>query len=351
MADLWVILRVDALGFPRLGHGTSHSTLITPHPSLDAGVLRHAETIFQTVGAFTPRHQVFVAEGTVAADRDHSIRPCSVQAIYDPFEQPASPFQSRRVAGTQDGGQREFAAEDELRQKAVVVIMAVEELAELLAIRGDVAGVDVEHDLGRRLKMLLDEDLHQQIADAREARDDFAVGRVRPGAGFGEFEPVECALSGERFSAIGFPSPILPGGVFLSNDGGESRIAAQIIVINQVFIAETDPVNPLPEQVEQRMLDDVLLPMIFEAVGESFGDVEDAIDLSDQLDATVSRDVPAFEVTCNNSFGIKMVKLDSLFVTRCLHVAPSSKWHKVFLYRVLCRIYPPGANVLMRNSG
>ena len=70
----------------------------------------------------------------------------------DPLELLQRPGRGVDVRGPQPGAEQVIAAEDVQRKIAVVLVVAVEEAAELMAVDRVVGGVEVEHDpLGGRL--------------------------------------------------------------------------------------------------------------------------------------------------------------------------------------------------------
>jgi hypothetical protein len=72
-------------------------------------------------------------------------------------------------------------AEDVERQIAVAIIIAMEELAFLIAMQRVVGGIEVEDDLLRSLPMGLQEKIHEQVFDrGRVVADLVITRRFRP---------------------------------------------------------------------------------------------------------------------------------------------------------------------------
>ena len=67
------------------------------------------------------------------------------------------------------------AAEHVERQVAVAVVVAVEEPPLLVAVQRVVGGVEIEHDLLRRLRVRVEEEVHEQRLDRRAVVGDPAV--------------------------------------------------------------------------------------------------------------------------------------------------------------------------------
>ena len=151
------------------------------------------------------------------------------------------------VGRTQPRTQQLVACEDIQRQVAVAVVVAVpphgrrpvrgdpgEEPLRLMAVERDVGGVQVEHDLGGRRVVRLDEKIRQQPVQG--------FGRVRDlviaAAAAGQFQPVQRALAGQRL--IQFP---------LAAEQPQQRIVAQLLVIVEVFIAQRQPIDALRQHL------------------------------------------------------------------------------------------------------
>ena len=96
------------------------------------------------------------------------------------------------LARAQITDQQPFAAKHIQRQEAVVIVIAVEEAAFLIAVHRVVGGVEIEDQfLGRDIKGR-DEALHQGRVNA-----------PRPVAVGGVLEPAQCRRAGQRTVAIG----------------------------------------------------------------------------------------------------------------------------------------------------
>jgi hypothetical protein len=76
-----------------------------------------------------------------------------------------------------------------------------------------------------------------------------------------QFEPVE-----RRFASHG--GAVFPLGFELAGKHGEDRIVAQGVVVDEVFVAEREPEDPLPDKRRNGMFYEFRLAMVGETSGE-----------------------------------------------------------------------------------
>ena len=107
-----------------------------------------------------------------------------------------------------------------------------------MAVDWIVGGVAVEGDPRRRPLVALEEQIDEQLGDRRPAVADAAVAvrALRRVLG-----PIERALARKRCEPRAFC--LQP-----AEHGAEHRIAAQIVVVAQVLVAERDAEHPLPDE-------------------------------------------------------------------------------------------------------
>ena len=75
-------------------------------------------------------------------------------------------------------------------------IVAVEETPFLLPMQRIVGRVQIQDDFFRRLLVGLEKDLHQQAVHGSVIQHDFFVALLPTGRLFGQFQPIQGALSG-----------------------------------------------------------------------------------------------------------------------------------------------------------
>ena len=189
------------------------------------------------------------------------------------------------VGAPELGRQQVPPAEHVERQVAVAVVVAVEEAAFLVAVQRVVGGIEVENDLlGRRL-VRFEEEVDEQAFDRRAVVPDLVVAR---GLGRRVLEPVQGALAGERRAILA------PRGE-LAGERSQHRVVAQVIMVDQVFVAERDAEHPLRHHRLDRVLDLRLGATIDEAGREPPDQTDRPIGRAEQQPAGVRGDLATVE--------------------------------------------------------
>jgi hypothetical protein len=222
------------------------------------------------------------------------------------------------IGRTKLGTKQMIAAENVKRQVTILLVIALEKAAELIAVDGVVGGVEVENDLLRRRRMGFDKEVGQNLFHVGEVGRDLFVAAVFIGPWRREFQPVERTLAGQRLAAITFSHAILTAGIEFSGQHGHQRIVSQLVVIGEVFVSQSDAVHPLGDQFGDGMFDEFRVAIIGEALGESLDNGRFPFDFPQQQPAGVGGDVPAIEDS--NDFPLaEGLKSESIRVTLCLH--------------------------------
>jgi hypothetical protein len=120
------------------------------------------------------------------------------------------------------------------------------------------AGVEVEHDLLRRPRMGSKKQVDQQPLDRPWIMRDLTIAIDH---GRAVLQPVEGALAGLRRA-----TPV--SGLEPPRHHAKHRIVPQLIVIDQVFVAERDAQHPLADQGRDVVHDPVASTTIDKAAGE-----------------------------------------------------------------------------------
>ena len=160
---------------------------------------------------FTPAHQFFAAKAGVGAQDDLHLGPAPAQLGHDALHFFYRAGSRILVGRPQPSAQQLVAGEDIQRQIAVAVVVAVEEALRLMAVKRDIGGVQIEHDLARRRGVRLNEKIRQQPIQGLGGVSDLVIA----GGLAGQFQPVQRALAGQ--SLIQIP---------LARQQGQQRIAA-----------------------------------------------------------------------------------------------------------------------------
>ena len=225
-------------------------------------------------------HQVVAAEAAVGADHDRGPRPMLADVADD-----AGDLLRRAVGGiigrrSKLRRQQMPAAEDVQRQIAVAIVVAVEVPTFLLAVERIVGGIEVDDNAHRRLAMSFQEQIDEQPLDGRAIVIELVV--TVPADLRGMLQPVERRLAGER------PARLV-------DDGGERRIEAQNVVVDEVLVAEREAEDALAQQIGQRVLDGLCHAVVGEAGRQPLGQSQLAVGTGEQRHAAIRRDRAAVE--------------------------------------------------------
>lgn len=117
-----------------------------------------------------------------------------------------------------------------------------------------VGGIQVEHDLTRWCRVLLDEDLDERLFQLAVQGHDLLIAAVGIGSDRSQFQPIQRALARQRLPLIP-ATAILTGRIRLPHEHGQQWIVTQIVVIVEVFISQAQPRHALPNQFLDRVLD------------------------------------------------------------------------------------------------
>jgi hypothetical protein len=119
-----------------------------------------------------------------------------------------------------------------------------------------IGGIEIEDDPLQRSLMRLQEQPHRQRLDRRRVIGDLVIARRFLPA---QFQSVQRRLAGHWCA-------VLPPRRKLARKHRHQRIVSQFVMVVEIFIAERDAKDPLPDQRPDRMLDQVLTAMIAKAI-------------------------------------------------------------------------------------
>ena len=138
------------------------------------------------------------------------------------------------------------AAEHVQRQIAVAVIVAVEEAALLVTMQRIIGGIEIEDDPFRRLLVRLEEEFDEQALDRPGLMADLVIAVERRGRCM--LEPVQRALAGQR-RAVGAVR------LELADQGRQHRIVAQLVVVDEILVAQREAADALHQHGPDAVLD------------------------------------------------------------------------------------------------
>jgi hypothetical protein len=120
---------------------------------------------------------------------------------------------------------------------------------------------------------------------------------VAPVEGFGtQFQPVERRVTRQRLAGIARLQAILTQRIAFATKHGVQRIAPQVVMVVEVFIAQHQPLKALAEQFWHAMFDVAGIPMIDETVGQIAQDPAVAFPVTQQDATPVTGEVTTPEI-------------------------------------------------------
>jgi hypothetical protein len=154
-------------------------------------------------------------------------------------------------------------------QIAVAVVVTVKEPSFLLAVQGIVGGVKVQDQKPRRLLRRAEKGTYEILLQLVHLSDDLFVSWSLAKEVAGGFQAVECTFARQRLAAISHITSVLAFQILLATKKCQQRIGSKKIMIVEIFIAETQSVDPLRDQFIDAMLDELGVTQICEAFRES----------------------------------------------------------------------------------
>ena len=186
----------------------------------------------------------------------------------------------------------------------------------------------------------VEEEIDEQVLDRRRIMTDAAIamralGRV--------LEPVERALARQRRQ---------PRALRLepAEHGAEHRVAAQVVMVDQVLVAERDAEHALADQRRQLVRDPAGIAAVGEAGGEAVDEPDRPVGRAEQQRPGVRADRPAAEIR-HQIAAIEPCKQHRFRATLRLHRGCSCSRVKSLLQKHFPTIRPPMHLFFVRNPG
>ena len=155
-----------------------------------------------------------------------------------------------------------------------------------MPMQGVVGGVQVEHDSLGRPRVSLQEEGDEQALDRPRVVADPVVAVERRGRRM--LQPVQGALASER-GTVGAPRLQLAG------QGRQHRIVTQLVVVDQVLVAQRDADNPLHEHGLDAVLDQLRHAPIAEVARQPPHQTDRLVRGPEQQRSGVRGDLPTVE--------------------------------------------------------
>ena len=145
-----------------------------------------------------------------------------------------------------------------------MLVVPVEEPTLLPAVKRIVRGVQVHNDLLRRPSVRIEEHLHKQRLHRLEVQDDLLVATGRISVWSGQLQAVQRALASQRTTAIPTAPPPAAVGLALAHHSRQQRITGQLVMVVEVFVAQSQREDTLADQVLDGVFDQVAVAMVHE---------------------------------------------------------------------------------------
>jgi hypothetical protein len=223
----------------------------------------------------------------------------------------------------------------------------VEEAAFLMPVDRIVGGVEIEDDLFRRRRRLwvrVEKEVDEQSLDRRRIVADLVIAR-RPGLGCRRvLEPVQGRLAGQG-RTIGAP----PRGE-LAGEHGQRRIMPQLVMVEEILVAERDPEDALADQHRERVFDPLGGAAILKARGKTLDEADRPISCAEQQRAGIRGDRAAVE-RGDHGAAFDRCKSKLIRATLCRHRGDPLKSAKSFSQNNFRSFRAPMHLPRVRNPG
>jgi hypothetical protein len=171
-----------------------------------------------------------------------------------------------------------------------------------------VGGVEVEGDLRRWCRMDVEKQIDKQPLDRCGVIADLVIaGRLFPA----QFQPVERRFAGQRCA-------IRPFCRQLAAQHRHHRIMAQLVVVDQILVAQRDPENTLSDQARHRVFDQISHPAIGETAGKALDQSDLLVGGTEQHRAGIRCHLATIERR-HHFASFDRCKAEQICTTLCLH--------------------------------
>jgi hypothetical protein len=153
----------------------------------------------------------------------------------------------------------------------------------LMPVQRVIGGIEIEDDLLRRVLVRLHEQIDKQRLDPGAVPGDPMIARqLRPAP----LEPVERRFAGQRCT-------ILAACRQLAGQHRHCRVVTQLVVIDQIFVAQRYPEHALPHQCYHFVLDQLGRAAVGKTPGKPLDQLDRSIRRSQQQGSRIRGDLAA----------------------------------------------------------
>ena len=166
----------------------------------------------------------------------------------------------------------------------------------------------------------------------------------------GPLQPVQGALARQRLASIRLPAPELPRQVVPLAQQRQEPIPAQLVVVVEILVTQTQPVHPLFDQRFDTMLDAIRIPMVGEALAQPTQNPGPLLHFAQEDAPGVGSDLAAVEPAHDVS-SVQALKHELCSGTLCGHKVVLLWFRKWLLSQHLYHRTRPLSIFLMRFPG
>jgi hypothetical protein len=178
--------------------------------------------------------------------------------------------------------------------------------------------------------------MHEELFQLRRFCDDFLVPRSFAKEASGGLQAVERALARQSLAAITDFYSSLPLQVPFAAQQRQKGIGTQLIMIVEVFVSETQPVDSLSKQFIDPVLHEPGVTQIREALREPTNELLPLLELTQEKAPGIRGNMTAIERTPDRP-SVECLKCELLRATVCSHRSASPFCGKAFVVKHLCR--------------
>ena len=180
---------------------------------------------------------------------------------------------------------------------------------------------------------------------------DLLVARGPTGPSRRQLQPVERALARQCLAPVLLPLPLLAQGIFFAAHRGQQRIRTQLIMVIEIFVTQGQPVNALAQQIQHRMLDQLFIPVIHEALGKALEITVGTIQPPQQHAPSVTGNLASFKIHRDRFAVNQFWKKQWLIVTVCRVNGGGGGFPFCLHSKRLNNLIAVVHSLLVRNSG
>ncbi len=142
----------------------------------------------------------------------------------------------------------------------------------------------------------------------------------------GQLQPIECARPRQGNPTMRRIEPILSQRIALVAGRRQQWIQPQVIVIVEVFIAQSQPVDPLSQHLLHGMVNIYLLTVVLKALRQGQGQSQVRIDLTQQQRTPITGEGATGKIG-HDFTRTQVLKKERLFLTVCLRRSGDWRFH------------------------